>query len=58
MIAACTIDRPRANTLLRQVFSGVTVNWKTGNLEFEWQHGGDDTIIPFALPDEERQSVA
>ncbi len=48
------IDRPRANALLRQVFNGVTVNWKTGNLELEWKHGGEDMTIPFAWPDEAR----
>lgn len=51
-LSAELIDRPRANTVLRQVFNGVTVNWKTGSLVLEWKHGGEAMTIPFAWPDE------
>lgn len=51
-LVAETIDRPRANALLRQVFNGVTVNWKTGTLELGWKHGGKEMSIPYAWPDE------
>jgi hypothetical protein len=41
--ALCTseeMDRLAVNTLFRQLFTLVTVNYMTGQLEFRWQHGG------------------
>ena len=46
------LDRRRVNTLLRQLFRGVTVSYRSGTLEFEWLHGGWNEVM-FAWPEEE-----
>lgn len=38
------LDRARVNTLLRQVFSGVTVDYDGDDLAFLWRHGGQTEI--------------
>jgi len=42
-------DPARINPLLRQLFSGITVNYESGNLEFEWRQGGSIEVF-YAWP--------
>lgn len=42
------IDVPRVNAAMTQVFRGVTVDYRHGVLEFEWQHGGS-VELPYAM---------
>jgi DNA invertase Pin-like site-specific DNA recombinase len=44
-------DVPTVNQGLRQLFSRVVVDWRHGELEFAWRHGGD-TSVPFMWPQE------
>lgn len=39
------MDRTKLNTILRQVFKRVIINYTTGNLEFEWQQGGWSAVM-------------
>ena len=43
------IDVAGANVALRQVLSAVVVNYQTGELELEWLHGGQSSVM-FAWP--------
>jgi hypothetical protein len=52
-LSAEPFDVGRANVALRQTLSGVTVNYLTGELEFEWVHGGSSRLL-FAWPEMER----
>ena len=40
------LDRARTNQLLRQLFRGITVDYKGGRLSFQWHHGGA-TEVPY-----------
>lgn len=39
------VDVARANVALRQVMSAVVVNYQTGELELEWLHGGQSSVV-------------
>ncbi|HEX5439170.1 MAG TPA: magnesium chelatase domain-containing protein [Gemmatimonadaceae bacterium] len=54
---ADTLDRTAVNALLRQVFSGITVDAQRGTLMFAWKHGGESEI-PFAWPEDEPGATA
>jgi hypothetical protein len=41
--------RGEVNTIFRQLFKAVVVDYRTGRLEFLWQHGGETSIV-FAWP--------
>lgn len=43
------LDRAVANQAMRSVFSRVVVDYVSGNLEFEWTHGGT-CEVPFMWP--------
>jgi DNA invertase Pin-like site-specific DNA recombinase len=38
------LDRTRVNTLMRQLFSSVTVDYEGHDLAFQWRHGGQSEI--------------
>ncbi len=48
-LEANPVDTAQANVALRQVLSGVVVNYLTGQLELDWLHGGTSTVM-FAWP--------
>lgn len=48
-LEADPVDAAQANVALRQVLSGVVVNYQTGQLELNWLHGGTSTVM-FAWP--------
>jgi hypothetical protein len=43
------LDRTRVNTLLRQLCSGITVDYPNWSLVFHWQHNGDSSIV-YGMP--------
>ncbi len=45
------LDRGLANALLRQMMTGVTVDYRSGMLVFHWLHGGE-TRIAYGWPEE------
>jgi hypothetical protein len=45
------LERGPLNAALRSLMSGVVVNYRTGHLEFRWQHGGETHVL-FAWPDD------
>lgn len=47
------LDRTEVNLLLRQLLSGVTIDYKSGTLVFQWKTGGE-TMLFFAWPKEEQ----
>lgn len=49
-------DRQLANSSLRQVVSGVVINYPTGHLEFLWKHGGTSKIV-FGFPMEDAATL-
>lgn len=42
-------DRRQINALLRQMARAVTVDWTTGDLFFEWKHGGQSRVT-YGMP--------
>ena len=38
------LDRPKANALLRSVLSSVIVDYPSGELVFNWKHGGTSSV--------------
>lgn len=46
------LDRQGINALLRQLCTGVIVDYNEGLLVFQWRHGGESSIV-FAWPNEE-----
>ena len=42
------IDKAKANAALRQLFSGISISWKSETLEFQWQHSAYVTPVQFA----------
>jgi hypothetical protein len=38
-------DRQRVNALLRQMVRGVTVDYGSGRLIFDWKHGGQTSVV-------------
>lgn len=52
-----TLDRPKVNALLRQLFKGVTVDYLNGTIYYHWQHGGESETF-FAWPVEEEAPKA
>lgn len=51
-LTANPLDKSKANTLLRQVLSGVTVNYRSGTLDLLWKNGGVSSVI-FGWPKQE-----
>jgi DNA invertase Pin-like site-specific DNA recombinase len=49
-LEADPFDVSRANVALRQVLSSVVVNYRTGQLELNWLHGGTSSVM-FAWPE-------
>jgi len=49
-------DKSRTNTLLRQLFSSITVDFTQGSLVFYWRHGGENRIV-FAWPEEPKRRI-
>jgi hypothetical protein len=45
------LERGPLNAALRSLMSGVVVNYRTGHLEYRWQHGGETQVL-FAWPDD------
>ena len=43
-LAAKPLDRTRVNALMRQVFSGVIVDYEGHDLAFQWRHGGQSEV--------------
>jgi len=39
------LDRQKTNALLRQLFSGVTVDYGRGVLRLQWAHDGETEVI-------------
>ena len=48
-IAKAEPARQRVNALLRQMANGVVVDYVSGNLIFEWRHGGESHVT-YAMP--------
>jgi DNA invertase Pin-like site-specific DNA recombinase len=44
------VDRGKLNTILRQLFSSITMDYLSGNLMLEWKQGGESAIL-FAMPE-------
>jgi hypothetical protein len=44
-LSAKPIERTRANALMRQVFSRISIDTNSGELLFDWNHGGQSAII-------------
>jgi len=38
------LDRTDVNALMRQVFSGITVDYEGHDLAFQWRHGGQTEV--------------
>ena len=38
------LDRGLVNALLRQMMTGITVDFRTGTLHFHWLHGGESNV--------------
>lgn len=51
-LSANPIDHNRANAVLRQLFAGVIIDWRSGCLELQWKHGGYTEIL-YAWPNQE-----
>jgi hypothetical protein len=51
-LTANEIDRTQANLRMRECFSCVVVDYRSGQLELAWKHGGASSIM-FAWPLEE-----
>lgn len=50
VLTTAPLDRMRANALLRQVFASITLDYRSGTLDFTWQHGGESSLV-YAWPD-------
>jgi len=55
-LEADEVDYQQANALMRQVFSKVVVNYRSGRLELEWQQGGSSEVM-FAWPEDEDEAA-
>jgi hypothetical protein len=44
-------DKRAVNAALKVIFSGVTVDYQTGLLRFQWRHGGE-ACLSYAWPRE------
>lgn len=56
-------DRRRINVLLRQLFTGIVVDYRDGDLEFHWRHGGESYVkfdwgVVFERDDDQATAVA
>jgi hypothetical protein len=38
------VDRTQANAALRSILRSVVVDYRTGELRFQWKHGGESTL--------------
>lgn len=49
------LDRSLANARLRQVFSGVVLDWREGSMTFQWKQGGQTSpCVVFAWPKDDQ----
>jgi hypothetical protein len=46
------LDRTKLNTLMRQIFSGVVIDFRSGAARFQWKHGGESEIV-YSWPDDD-----
>lgn len=46
------INRNEVNVLLRQILSGVTINYQNGTIDLLWKHGGESSLL-YAWPMED-----
>jgi DNA invertase Pin-like site-specific DNA recombinase len=44
-MSAEPVDRARANAALRGLFTGIVINYRTGEAVFRWQVGGETSIM-------------
>lgn len=49
------MNKAEVNALLRQLLTGMIVDYQTGQLVFQWKQGGESDVI-FAWPDERKKS--
>ncbi|MGO9535083.1 MAG: recombinase family protein [Syntrophobacteraceae bacterium] len=57
MLLACKetpLDRAKLNTVMRQLLKGVVIDYQSGELCFEWKHGGESSL-KFAWGEEDTQ---
>lgn len=47
------LDRTKANALMRQTFSSITVDYESGRLVFAWKHGGESAGAVFGWPEDD-----
>jgi DNA invertase Pin-like site-specific DNA recombinase len=56
-LRARPLDRRRANAALRELLTGVTIDYTTGYLEFAWRTGGESSLM-FQWPREEKPKAS
>jgi DNA invertase Pin-like site-specific DNA recombinase len=54
VLATDSFDRGAVNALLRQLLTGVVVDYTQGCMVFKWRHGGENEVV-FGMPEEESQ---
>jgi DNA invertase Pin-like site-specific DNA recombinase len=47
------LNRAAANAVLRQLFTGVVVDYRRGQLRFNWTHGGETEVV-FGWPEDDQ----
>lgn len=50
-LAQQPLDRAKANSRLRQLLSSIVVDYRSGQLDLYWNHGGESSV-QFAFPEE------
>jgi Recombinase/Recombinase zinc beta ribbon domain len=55
-LTAKPLDRARVNTLLRQLCSGIVVDYPNWSLVFHWQHDGESNIV-YGMPPVSKQEL-
>lgn len=45
------LDHPKTNAALRYLVSGVVIDWRSGELVFQWKHGGTSRVT-YAMPEQ------
>ena len=59
MLLACKetpLDKARLNTVMRQLLKGVVIDYRSGELIFEWKHGGESSL-KFAWGEEDESGT-
>jgi len=49
------LDRGKLNVALRQLASGVVIDWETATLSFTWRHTARESSVMFSLPGTRRK---